>query len=226
MILDKIALLENDLLKHIDLQQAIAMSAYMKNKFPFLGIKSPKRKEIQRQWCTSVSLEYSKSEQWEIIRELWNKEEREYQYIAMDIISSWKKNDYTKDDLRNFEFILINKTWWDTLDLISTRYVGTFAQIFTVEFEEKYHEWISSENFWLNRVCLIYQLKYKNKTDFNKLSLAIGILKYKKEFFIQKAIGWSLREISKWNPEWVKSEIIKHQLIGLAKREASKYLPD
>ena len=77
----------------------------------------------------------------------------------------------------------------------------------------------------MHRSTIIFQLKYKQRTDLDLLSNQIARFKLNKEFFIQKAIGWALREVSKWNPEWVKNEVEIQELIGLAKREASKYLP-
>jgi len=72
---------------------------------------------------------------------------------------------------------------------------------------------------------LIHQLKYKQQTDLHLLQYYIRTFKSNKEFFIQKAIGWSLREVSKWNPEWVKKVVSEENLLGLARREAMKYVP-
>ena len=85
-------------------------------------------------------------------------------------------------------------------------------------------KWRKSDNIWLNRSCLLYQLKFKNETNFELLASLIEQFQEKKEFFIQKAIGWSLREYSKTNPIAVKAFIEKINLQGLAKREGSKYL--
>jgi 3-methyladenine DNA glycosylase AlkD len=52
----------------------------------------------------------------------------------------------------------------------------------------------------------------------------IGKFKHEKEFFIQKAIGWSLREVSKWNPNWTAEIVCSENLMGLARREALKYV--
>ena len=84
--------------------------------------------------------------------------------------------------------------------------------------------WRNSDNIWLNRTCLIFQLKYKNEVDFELLKSLIVQYQPNKEFFIQKAIGWSLRQYSKFNPEAISTFINDIQLEGLAKREASKYL--
>ena len=86
-------------------------------------------------------------------------------------------------------------------------------------------EWMSHQSFWLNRTCLLYQLKYKGQTNLGLQQSYIHALKWNKEFFIQKAIGWSLREISKWNPTWVKEVVLQEELKGLAYREAMKYVP-
>jgi 3-methyladenine DNA glycosylase AlkD len=68
-------------------------------------------------------------------------------------------------------------------------------------------------------------LKFKEKTDLGLQQGYIQTLKWNKEFFIQKAIGWSLREVSKWNPEWVRAVVQQEELKGLAFREAMKYVP-
>ena len=85
-------------------------------------------------------------------------------------------------------------------------------------------EWQHEKSIWLHRSCMIYQLKYKNATNLERLSYLIGVYKSNNAFFILKSIGWSLREVSKWNPEWVKTTVGNNQLTGLAKREAMKYI--
>jgi 3-methyladenine DNA glycosylase AlkD len=78
---------------------------------------------------------------------------------------------------------------------------------------------------WLQRTCLLFQLKYKEELDFELLSDCIKRLKGGKEFFINKAIGWSLRQHSKIKPLEVKTFLEKNpDLHPLSRREASKYL--
>jgi len=84
--------------------------------------------------------------------------------------------------------------------------------------------WQEETSIWLHRSCLIYQLKYKDTVDLERLSYLITCYKSNKTFFIQKAIGWSLREVSKWNPDWVRKTVGFHELRGLAFREAMKYV--
>ena len=84
--------------------------------------------------------------------------------------------------------------------------------------------WIKSDNIWLNRISIIFQLKYKEKTDTEFLSRAIIHNSKTDEFFINKAIGWALREYSKTNKEWVKEFIKCNELSKLSVREGSKYI--
>jgi 3-methyladenine DNA glycosylase AlkD len=102
--------------------------------------------------------------------------------------------------------------------------VGHFARQFPKEFAELAKDWESSDNFWLHRTLLIYQLKYKQQTNLDLLQYYIQAFKTNKEFFIQKAIGWALREVSKWHPIWVRKVVEQEQLQGLARREAMKYV--
>jgi 3-methyladenine DNA glycosylase AlkD len=71
---------------------------------------------------------------------------------------------------------------------------------------------------------LIYQLKYKEAVDIAYLENLIAQMLPNKEFFIQKAIGWSLRQLSKFHPDEVRRILTTYPIKGLAYREASKYL--
>jgi 3-methyladenine DNA glycosylase AlkD len=219
----------DDLSKRLELvrdaSRAIAMENYLKNKFPFLGVMSGPRKEIMRAWKASLPATLTRSETWDLIRELWQKEEREFHQIALDWMLTWNIKSYEKSDIEHIYFILNNQSWWDTIDGIAVHIVGKYAIKFPEEMPNIIAEWIAHRSFWLNRTCLLYQLKFKDKTDLGLQQGYIHTLKWNKEFFIQKAIGWSLREVSKSNPEWVRAVVQQEELKGLAYREAMKYVP-
>jgi 3-methyladenine DNA glycosylase AlkD len=84
--------------------------------------------------------------------------------------------------------------------------------------------WNNSDNIWLNRSSLLFQLKYKTGTDTDLLGRYIKNLSSSKEFFIRKAIGWVLREYSKTNAAWVRDFIRDNKLAALSIKEGSKYL--
>jgi 3-methyladenine DNA glycosylase AlkD len=87
-----------------------------------------------------------------------------------------------------------------------------------------FHEKNGTSNIWLMRSCLIFQLKYKSEVDFELSSTLICKFQSNNEFFTQKAIGWSLRQYSKYNQEAVQYFFAENNLSGLATREGSKYI--
>ena len=219
--IDQINNLDEALHAHKNVSEAVAMSKYMKGHFPYLGIKSPMRKEVQKKWVKTLSKDLNR---WDIVYLLWEKDEREYQYIAIDYLNRMPKKEYHEDDHKLIEEILTTKSWWDSVDTIASNYVGTYFQLFPHKLDEVIARWRKSDNMWLNRTCIIFQLKYKNAVDFELLKDLILQYQNVKEFFIQKAIGWSLRQYSKFNPEAVRDFVDEIGLEGLAKREAIKYL--
>ena len=204
---------------------AQGMENYMKNNFPFLGVRSTPRRNQMMEWKKTLPAQISRREAWEIVLELWQKEEREYHHFALDWMMTWHMKSYEKEDIEGIYFILSNHSWWDTIDGIAVHIVGKYASKFPEEMPRIITEWMSHRSFWLNRTCLLYQLKYKEQANLGLQQSYIHALKWNKEFFIQKAIGWSLREISKWNPTWVKEVVLQEELKGLAYREAMKYVP-
>lgn len=223
-VFQKIALLESEFKKHSNFEYGLAMSKYMKDHFPFFGINAPLRKQIQTSWLKEIPTDLNSESRWAIIFELWNKEEREFHHVAYDFLNSWNKKHISATDTSKLKWLISNNSWWDTVDSIASNYLGKYCKLFPIEANVLIEEWRYSENMWLNRSCLIFQLKYGIDVDFELLKSLIIQYQPVKEFFIQKAIGWSLRQYSKFNAEAVRNFVDEINLQGLAKREASKYL--
>lgn len=203
--------------------QANSMSAYMRDQFQFYGIKSPLRKELVKEIKAVVkpiaSVEYQ-----EFIQLLWDDPHRECQYIATDLMGSIKKK-LGLDWIDFLEQLILSKSWWDTVDFLAPNLIGNiFAR--NVEIGYTYTDrWIESDNFWLQRSALIYQLRYKDKVDFERLTRYILRRKNSDEFFVQKAAGWALRQYSKFDSEAVREFLSENgDLARLTTREGSKYL--
>ena len=207
-----------------DSHRAVVMKQYMRNQFEFLGVMSIPRKEVFRDWKLELSKQLNYEQRWELIYELWERDEREYQYIAMDWLNSWKIIDIHENDDEHLKFLISNKSWWDTVDLLSSNILGKYGQKFPQKMLEVIEEWSDENSFWLHRATIIFQLRYKSQTDLKTLSSQINRFKGNKEFFIQKAIGWSLREYAKTDSSWVMDFVKINELIGLAKREALKHV--
>ena len=201
---------------------AIQMEKYMRNQFKFFGLKSPLRKELQRNIIKEFGYPSIKDIEY-IVLNFWNSDERELQYFAMELLQkNIKKLDANIIDF--LENLIQKKSWWDTIDFIAPNLVGKLF-INDKNLQNKYiTKWINSDNFWLKRSAIISQLRYKEQTDFNLLKELIFITKDDDEFFIRKAIGWALREHSKRFPQEVKQFIKSTDLKPLSTREGLKYI--
>jgi 3-methyladenine DNA glycosylase AlkD len=224
MILQLVQQLESAFERNRNDSEAEGMSRYMKNRFTYFGIKKPTRAIIQKEWFSTFSKDINTEKKRELILELWQKEEREFHYVAMDFIAKWKDSELKIEDLSLIEFLLTNHSWWDSVDTLASNFVGRYLRLFPNQRNTVINSWRKSENMWLRRSCLIFQLRYKSETNFTLLKGLILDLKDQKEFFIQKAIGWSLREYAKTNPESVRAFVEESGIQGIAKREALKYI--
>lgn len=209
-----------ELEQNIDPNQAEKMSAYMKNKYQFLGIPKPKLKEITKPYLIQ-SRQYDFD--WEFVDICWRKDYREAQYVAISYLEMNSKK-FVDKDLPKLKHLIVKKSWWETVDSIDAM-VGSII-LKNKELESTMLEWSLSDNIWLRRVAIDYQQEYKEKTNTNLLEQIICNNIGSNEFFINKAIGWSLRDYSKVNPEWVKDFLIRYQeqLSSLSIKEASKYI--
>ncbi|HEL1670591.1 TPA: DNA alkylation repair protein [Streptococcus suis 2651] len=207
----KIDELEKRLLAVADASQAQPMKAYMKNNFDFLGVRTPDRRKVARQFFKEFK---SQGIDWEFVEACWSKPYREFQYIAIDYLVT-KKKDLVLTDLPRLKKLAQTKSWWDSIDGLD-KLVG----------KQTILEWSLDDDFWLRRIAIDHQLLQKEKTDTKLLEQILINNLNQTEFFINKAIGWSLRDYSKTNPEWVRVFLTKYssQMAGLSIREASKYI--
>jgi len=217
-----ITALENVFLSNANTQIAQGQKAYMRNQFEFFGIKSPIRREIQKPFFVKSFLP-PKTELESIVKTLWNKPEREYQFFAQELVYKYTKH-LDVNDIALVEFMVTHKSWWDTVDYIAVKLIGAYFIRFPQQLDNYIDKWLASENIWLQRCCLLYQLKSKDKMDTQRLSYIIKQLLGSKEFFINKAIGWVLREYSRTNPNWVKEFVASNEMANLSKKEALRLL--
>jgi len=207
---------------HGNSEYADAMRAYMKNKFDFLGIKTPLRRQITNEFMAQSKM-LSHDELIDLLDYLWDQEYREYQMLGLDIMMKNKRK-FHHEDISEVENWLIRGSWWDTVDMIASNVVGDIAQRYPDQKDEYLEKWILADNMWLNRTCLIFQLKYKEEMDLERLFRYILIVNSDSRFFIQKAIGWSLRQASRFFPEEISGFIDTQNLSNLAIREGTKYI--
>jgi 3-methyladenine DNA glycosylase AlkD len=203
-----------------DADNAFSMRKYMRGKYPFLGIKKPERQEVFKHF---YKLHGASQDWFEVSKELFAMPEREFQYVAMDYVKQAKKSwDARLPAL--FESWVGEDSWWDVVDFLAPQILGPYFLQFPEERDVWIQRWMDSGNFWLQRFCLVFSLGYKDETDTVLLAKIIQALRGSKEFFIQKAIGWSLRQYTRTDPEWVREFVANNALAPLSKREALKHL--
>lgn len=198
------------------------MEAYMKNRVVFFGIKSPERKAIFKAFVKKHGLP-SIDELEDIIESLWEQPYRECHYAAVDLLDKMQKELEPKH-LPMLEELILTNSWWDTIDMIASHQIGGLLKKHPELIPANTERWIQSDNFWLQRVAIIYQLGYKQDTDAEHLFRFCKLRSGSKEFFIRKGIGWALRQYSYANPEAVKQFVAAHELSPLSQREALKGL--
>jgi 3-methyladenine DNA glycosylase AlkD len=187
-------------------ENASAMAKYMRNHFAFFGIKTDDRRQIFKTLCKENHLEISKNPR-AIALSLYSKPERELHYCAIEILIKQLKGNYEMKDIHLIENFIVTNAWWDSVDTIAKYILGEYLLEFPLETENVIERFSNSDNMWLNRSAILFQLGYKQKTNFEILKSECEKHKYSNEFFIQKAIGWALREYSKTNPLAVKKYV-------------------
>lgn len=221
-----------DALKHIrellsvngDAERAKKMEAYLRNQFSFFGVMSGPRKLLLKQ-CKTLHLNHlNPKDKRTLVGLLWKEPERECQLLALEWLMQWSPKDYLESDIRFFEELILQKSWWDTVDGIAPNLIGKYAKRFPDTMKNTLVQWETHDSFWIRRSCLIHQLRYRKDTDLTLLLHFVQKFKLEKQFFIQKAIGWSLREVAKFNPLWVIEVVEGENLSGLARREALKHI--
>jgi len=212
------ALVQQSLQALADAGRAKAMAAYMKEKFAFLGIQTPAR----RQAILPILRGFS-GDPVAAAGELWALPEREYQYVAVDLLRRQNKR-LTASDLPGLEALVQDKSWWDTVDGLAPTIGAIVAR--EPQLVSRMDALIRAPDFWLRRVALLHQLDWKENTDEARLFAYCQHCADEREFFIRKAIGWALRQYARTNPAAVRHflETNREKLSGLSLREASKHL--
>jgi 3-methyladenine DNA glycosylase AlkD len=214
--------LEEAFTENADPKKALRMAAYMKDNFPFFGLQKKDRQVVSRPMLKDLTRNHP-HETADFCHALWQKDQREFQYFGMELLSkttkTWNKPEY----IEFIEYLIVHKSWWDTVDYLCVNCAGLLIRTYPEKVELYRDKWLFSDNLWLNRSAILYQLKYKRQTDEEFLYEVIRYNRDDKRFFIRKAIGWALREYSKTNLDFVLKTLKEISLSGLSEREALKY---
>lgn len=198
--------------EHAAPEQAVAMRAYMRDQFEFLGIPSPVRRQLSKPFLTAPR------DPLEVAQQCWALPEREFQYFACDLLSRHAKR-LTPAALPTLRTLVTTRSWWDTVDLLAANVVGPVVAADQTPMDA----WVADDDLWVVRTAILHQLRYRAATDPARLFAYCIRWRHEQDFFIRKSIGWALREYARTDPDAVRGFVADHpDLSGLSKREALK----
>lgn len=219
--MDKYSQIRNAFEEREDKENAVVMSKYMRDKFDFYGLPTPKRKEVYKNLLKEEKK--NKIIDWQFLDKCCTDPHREFQYLILDYLSALKKY-LNYDDIPQIKKYIKSRQWWDTIDGFD-RIIGDIG-LMDNRVDLLMLEWSEDDDFWIRRIAIDHQLCRKEKTNIELLEKIIVNNLGSDEFFINKAIGWSLRDYSKTNAEWVENFLnkYKNKMSKLSVKEASKYI--
>ena len=195
--------------------------AYMRHQFEYCGLGAPQWMALAKEIFATQGM-YTGKPLEQFVKLCFDQDYREIQYAGLEMMQRMLTQQ-NKSWIRVLEKIITTHSWWDTVDWLA-KLVGMHFKRFPELQHEYAHKWITSDNIWLQRVAIIHQLLYKENTDEKLLYAMIRQVSGSKEFFLQKACGWALRQYAKTNPKSVEKFLSKTRLSGLSVREAMKQL--
>lgn len=206
---------------HSCLEKAIPMAKYMRDQFSFYGIPTPLRRKLEAEFLKEEKK--GKSIDWDFLDICFQDEHREFQYFVADYLK-YMQQFLTFEDICKIKKYVKEKQWWDTIDFFD-QIIGEIG-LKDARVNDLMLKWSLDDDFWLRRIAIDHQLMRKEKTNTELLMQILVNNLGSTEFFINKAMGWALREYSKTNPSWVRNFIDVHRenMSKLSISEASKYI--
>lgn len=222
-LVDLVPDLRRELVAAAEPERATAMAAYMHDRFPFLGVTSPGRRSAAKGFVAAGKVA-SADDLLDAAEALWEECEREFQYVAVDLLRRWVRT-LNAGALARVESLVRARSWWDTVDALATNVIGPLVAAHP-ELIRSMDDWIGDDDIWIARSAILHQLKYRDDTDVDRLFDYVDRRSGDTEFFIRKACGWALREYAKTDPDavWNYVDDRGDRLSTLTRREALKHL--
>ena len=215
-------LLQNRLREAGDPEIATGQAAYMRDQFEFYGVKTPERNALLRELVREMPVPDWGGPLEDLVHRAFDEPQRELHYSALWLIERTQKNSGPAA-IELLEELIGTNSWWDTVDWLA-KLVGNHFTRFPDQTARVTERWMASGELWLQRVAIIFQLRYKAKTDVERMFRYIRQVADSREFFLQKAAGWALRQHAKTDPEVIADFLAKENLPALTRREAQKQL--
>ena len=209
-------------IKHRDQKKADGAKAYLLHQFEFFGLQTPLRRSLSKAFYKTHPID-NHNELSAFIKACFAQPQRELHYFAIELLGFHNKL-WGKKTLPLIEWIITHQSWWDSVDSTNSNVISKFFLKYPEHIATTTYKWNQSNNPWLKRMSILFQLTYKKNTNTKLLAAYIEHSIEEEDFFIRKAIGWALRSYAYTNPKWVIHFVKAHpNLSPLSKREALKH---
>lgn len=207
-------------------ERAAGAKAYLKSDLHFYGVTVPFIRQAAREFRRRHR-DLGRAELLALVEGLWQTPDHELHDLAVMLLHLYASR-LLPADMAVVEGLLRRAHTWDLVDGLSMWVAGALAAAHPGA-REVLRRWAVDDSFWLRRASLLALLVplRDGGGDFGLFAELAGPMVGEKEFFIRKAIGWVLREVSKRRPELTHDFLSAHmeQVSGLTLREGAKYLP-
>jgi 3-methyladenine DNA glycosylase AlkD len=205
-----------------DPEAAGPMVAYMRNQFPYLGIRASEQGRIFRSVTAGLPSPAGDADLAAVALACWERPEREYQYFGASYLRKHVGR-ASPAFVPMLEWLIVTKSWWDTVDTLAVHVAGPLV-LRSPEVRTATDRWLESDDIWLARTAILHQERCGARTDPDVLFAYCLRRAGDREFFIRKAIGWALRSYAKFAPDAVAGFLATHGdgLSGLSRREARR----
>ena len=213
--------------------RAVGQQAYMKSAMPFRGLTSPALRTTLRPLLADPAYLLNDRDEWEAtVRDLWDAARfREERYAALAICGHRPYRQWATERavMSLYRHLVESGAWWDFVDDIASHRIGPILRANPGSEADRMRSWASAGNLWVRRAAILSQLSSKEETNRQLLLDCIKPNLDDRDFFIRKAVGWSLRQYAHCGTEaadWVRSSVdeLGPRLSPLSRREALKHL--
>jgi 3-methyladenine DNA glycosylase AlkD len=205
-----------------DPQRAPAMVAYMRGVAPFLGVPTPDRRAATGDWIRGFDPGTSASALLAAAGALVRAPEREFAYVAIDLVRRHERA-LPEGALLDLRVLALERPWWDTVDAWATLIgrVGLRHRPWDAEVAS----WATDDQLWVRRIALVFQVGRRERVDLALLFAACEANLADPDFFMRKGIGWGLRDAARRHPDevWAFVEAHRDRMAPLSIREATKH---
>ena len=203
-------------------ERAADEKRYLKSDLEFFGVTLGEMRRLAKQVSKEEQLGHDGVVA--LAEELWKKPVFERRMVAV-ILLELHGRDLRPSDLSVIERFIRESKTWALVDGLAGDVVSQIALQHNIR--RQLDRWARDEDFWIRRSSLLAELKpLKAGAAFEPFAKRADAMLEETEFFIRKAIGWVLREMTKKRPdevyEWIAPRA--HRASGVTMREVVRYL--